>query len=770
MSLTAPAPGLETRAMAAGMDLRGFTGDQEASTAQVDPHLHNTSAPVATSNSHSESRMHEFLAGSHNSTHGERSAPAPLVARVPVLPPAPACGAPVAIYTSRMVDVHDAFDHAYARMAEDMISVNHEHMSAVVGRSGDSLTLTPKHQVNTWSELQAQLSLLGYVPADGTPQGDPWRSLGIHKMEGPVPCIADINNRLRCARQMAHMNVHSQLSQEDKKEIQEYVTCISHHAATCIQDLPEIIKARKRQAKIAFQGRWLEIDADFLSYLYRIHGIDDSWKSGLHISNLLKTSRAQFGDFMLDERVALRIYQDLHAVPDKAVRALKEIMNFKYILWAPTDKGKWLALLNGLLAVHKEGIETIDIRFLVPYEPIPGNENLQTLTELWYNPCLLKKYGTFIQSAIFYKQAMRCVFTGSSGPLHHLKSILVIHCSTAAQFSPPSIVSWKSTLLTRDIGHCITVDFPSSELEEVVRALSEIHLEGLHGWEPPRRSPANGFGTFRQVIRGYMEPSRATGLDLAMAVQILRNAVEFNSCLIGSSALIEDGTAFLVEFGNIKSLDGWFINATQEILVISPSKALITTLTPKSVWEAMLTQQAQDNPNEAISCIRFRQSLNLRSTVFAKHQLLDDHVRAQRQKHSMARLSQDEQLKAALQASLRIEGLPNTSHVAVSQEIMAKVCQITGIPLVQTNSDRPNVGEWTICYRNGNEFAQRLAVQLPSSEALKLLIQRINGSGIRIGGFDLVIEVLSLHPGFSSAATEASNFILPHANRGAPCL
>ena len=74
------------------------------------------------------------------------------------------------------------------------------------------------------------------------------------------------------------------------------------------------------------------------------------------------------------------------------------------------------------------------------------------------------------------------------------------------------------------------------------------------------------------------------------------------------------------------------------------------------------------------------------------------------------------------------------------------------------------------CYKNGGDFAQRIAVQLTSSEALKTLIQKVNGSGIRVGGFDLVVEVLSLHPGHGAATTEGANFVLPHVGRGGPCL
>ena len=439
-------------------------------------------------------------------------------------------------------------------------------------------------------------------------------------------------------------------------------------------------------------------------------------------------------------------------------------------MWAPGDNGKWANVLNGLLKIQREGVHAFEMKFVIPFDPIPGVEDVETLTELWFNPCLLNKYKSIVRAAVFYKQAMRCVFTGQAGPMHNLKSLLIVRCSSNAESIPPTIMSWKTNLLNRNLGYALTVDVSASGLEEARCALEKLSLEGLAGWEPPRRSPASNPDRPRLVIRGFVDPSMATALDLALMVKVLRTTPGMEQCLVGSSVLVGDCSALVVEFGDVSVIDSTCNKAIQEILVISNRKALMTTLQAKQVWEGLLTQQMESRPLDAITVIRMRQSLGLKNSVWVKPLMVEDQVRSKKKQGALARLPSDEQIQAALQAELRIEGMPNTSHMQACEELINKVTEVTGVQLTKATSDKPGVGEWFPCYKNGGDFAQRIAVQLPSSEALKNVIQKINGSGIRVGGFDLGVEVLSMHPGFSAASTEGSNYVFPHVGPGGTCL
>ena len=98
-----------------------------------------------------------------------------------------------------------------------------------------------------------------------------------------------------------------------------------------------------------------------------------------------------------------------------------------------------------------------------------------------------------------------------------------------------------------------------------------------------------------------------------------------------------------------------------------------------------------------------------------------------------------------------------------------RVSQISKVPLMKASSDIPQPGEWAPCYTLSGEFMEQIVANLLSEEALKHIVMHVNGSGVQIGGRNLVIEVRSLLPSFSPAGTSACNMILPPPD-GGPCL
>ena len=78
-------------------------------------------------------------------------------------------------------------------------------------------------------------------------------------------------------------------------------------------------------------------------------------------------------------------------------------------------------------------------------------------------------------------------------------------------------------------------------------------------------------------------------------------------------------------------------------------------------------------------------------------------------------------------------------------------------------------GQWKICYRADGTFAQQIQAQLPNEDALKTLITRVNGSGVKVAGKCLSVEVRSCHPHAGNAGNDAGNLIV-HAGEGGQCL
>ena len=99
---------------------------------------------------------------------------------------------------------------------------------------------------------------------------------------------------------------------------------------------------------------------------------------------------------------------------------------------------------------------------------------------------------------------------------------------------------------------------------------------------------------------------------------------------------------------------------------------------------------------------------------------------------------------------------------------MKKVSEVSSTPLSFSGIAIPGVNEWSICYKADGSFAQQLVVQLASIEAVKSLIVHTNGSGIRVGGRNLTVEIRSIHPDACTAGFSAENFIDNNAAGGDP--
>ena len=130
--------------------------------------------------------------------------------------------------------------------------------------------------------------------------------------------------------------------------------------------------------------------------------------------------------------------------------------------------------------------------------------------------------------------------------------------------------------------------------------------------------------------------------------------------------------------------------------------------------------------------------------------------------------SEKEQLEACLSTILRVEGMPHVQHEETCDIIMSRISDVTKLPFVQASSRDLGSLEWEIDYRSGGEFAQQIRVQLPNEDALSTLIMHVHGSGVRINGHNLALEVRSIHPKFSHAGALAKNIVPPLG--GGPCL
>ena len=626
---------------------------------------------------------------------------------------------------------------------------------------GDEAAPTFDMTVSTWQDTYAQLEHVGFKDNST----DPWIALGLHKHEGPAPSVADINNRLRCGRQMAQLCCSAAHTPDTQALANKFIVGLEMAAKDCITDLPQVIRERKKAAQTLYTWRWMEICPDFLAYLMgHFVPLQDGWEIGLNISNLFGFDLEQYGTSLITARDADNLYKLLHSHPSTLANVLKGLAGRRLVLWAPTDNTRLTSLLHEMLKIAKGHLHDLHIMLVVPYDPIPGCGDVATLQELWSHACLQHKYKAFVTTCTFFMQPMRCVFTGGVGPLHHVKSIMIAHCeihgnSSCAVEKPYSMIAWKATLVTRDIGKVVVIDFPTQHLIEVQSALVHFNVAGFLGWDQASRSPGHGPGFPRMRILGYYDPKVLNDLSLALVIRGLRERKDLHMCMIGSQALVADSTSLVVDCGDIQILHQclWLM---QEVIIISKRRAIMTTLQPKHVWEEVVTKQAADSPQEAITSIKFRDALKIADgATWLKPLLPHDEVHRLRQQATLAKRPAAAATFASLSAQLRIEGLPHVGHELICDELIEKVNVSTQLKLVKSSTAVPGTNEWCICYRAGGEFAQQIAVQLESETALRTLFAKIHGCGICINGRNLMTEVRSIHPQAAPAGLGASNLV-----------
>jgi len=648
-------------------------------------------------------------------------------------------------------------------MAEDIVLTHQPHM-VTPGPPG----LIPKCQTVEWEQVKAQLAKLGFNPDSK----DPWSTIGISRLEGVTPTPAEINNRLRYGRQIANMNTLEGCTPSG--EIMCFLKQLHEASQSCILALPDVVRERKKLGKSVFTWRWMEANVDFVAYLCAMFG-GDGWKPGLFLSNVHGIDITQFGSSIISIELAAQVHRKLQGPGPVIAQALKDMAheNQKLILWAPSETPKILALMAEVLKLVQAGTHRVDMKLVVPYNPLPTCDTPDLIQELWTCPLLQRKYMPLMKNITFYAQPLKCVFTGAVGPLHHMKSLAVFHVSNSnmlpGQIADPKVVSWKSNLLDADLGTMIFVDVPMMQVYDINMILHDLKLKGLTGWEYARRSNAHTSTLPRQVICGYFDRRLVSEMDITLTVRLLQDKLKGDNIFIGSSLAFRDETAFMVEFGDVCILDE-YQDLCQEILIVSGRKALVTTLHPREAWEPRITKSMLDSPLSAISSIRFRTALGMKNNTWLKPALTNTQLEAGKQRALLCKKTLDEQSRQARQVQLKVEGLPQVHHERVCMELMSKVCEVAKIPLVKSGLPIPRPHEWAPCYRSDGSFAQQLTLHLQSDDEISALIRSVHGSGVRVGGVNMSVEVRTLRVTDPSAGIAAQNYMLAGESGGGQCL
>ena len=145
---------------------------------------------------------------------------------------------------------------------------------------------------------------------------------------------------------------------------------------------------------------------------------------------------------------------------------------------------------------------------------------------------------------------------------------------------------------------------------------------------------------------------------------------------------------------------------------------------------------------------------------------MDEQIQKDRGRKAIARQSACEQAEEVLHTTIKVEGLPMVDHVTTCRALMDRIAEVTQIPFTYKVEGPLHDNEWIIEYKRDGSFAQRISTQLPDEQTLATLIMLTHGSGVRVGGRNLSVEICSLHPRVTTAGVAAGNLSLAEPNSG----
>ena len=130
-------------------------------------------------------------------------------------------------------------------------------------------------------------------------------------------------------------------------------------------------------------------------------------------------------DKMVSIGEARELYKEVCKGIPQASTALKKYQGSEITMWAPNEDRHCVFLLSAILDAAVTTSFEITVKLLVPHSPFPSCYTPESLLDLWTHASLGPKWKSIWRQTVFLRQATRCVFSGTHGPMHHFKSYVI---------------------------------------------------------------------------------------------------------------------------------------------------------------------------------------------------------------------------------------------------------------------------------------------------------------------------------------------------------
>ena len=425
--------------------------------------------------------------------------------------------------------------------------------------------VTAAPRVPTWQELTDEHALMRllHVLAYNIEDADPWKMLGLARLEGPKPTVSMPYSRRDVAIKLLGAIPEQLMTTQGQSYINNIRDKLEKACAACCDDINIVLRERKllkgQQCRII--PRWQEPSAEIMAFLTEQIPASSTTKIALHLSNILAYDHSRVS-CSLDVEATRQLHTHLCGTAGEIEQALTSWKGRELITWAPQDNGQFQQVAMAMRVLNCRGIAPSKLILAVPLEPYPGCGQISDFLDIWSHPILGAKWRDTLQGTVILAQPTRIVVSGLHGPMHRIKNIALFTLAPTNGREPErQLVDWRNTTFKYDVGPVIIVDVPETHAHEVREHLATASVPGVLRIDAPRPSASSMSAKRRSVVHIHVERTVATPLFLEMVMPWLRKGLRDYEALVGCTTTVSNTSTLLMDVSSpsasLTHSEGW---------------------------------------------------------------------------------------------------------------------------------------------------------------------------------------------------------------------
>ena len=645
--------------------------------------------------------------------------------------PAPAVGQPPPAPTSRP----SPFTGPTAQLLDklrDQVSqyllTNEAYVGAGISAGRYKPDTDAVHMFTSLDMLVQGLFNLGFeLNADCT-----WRRLGIPCMEGCRPELQLIAARAKLADDLLALTADTPWGRDPAKAsvVAKHRTDVAMAASGCEDSLQEVLRDRKA-AGLDRRGwnTWLEAEQELTDWL---HGF-------MPPGTIQMTQLSNISNQALDPRISPPIASRL--VLDKllgpaagALEAFNSLQSPGLVCWSPDSKEDVARLVQNYRRYLATGALGGSFRLgvLLRFEPVASATSASLLLDLWSHPLLEHKIQDIVTNTTVLRQPSRVVVTRATGPATTLQTLVLVQLGVPDAQAVPTAISWRSQMEAGENQSFVLVDVERSAAATTRRSLEQAALPLISAWDGPLPSPGSNSQHQRVLFRGYVQ-DMSTATE-RLLVQQVRDIGLPTSALVGSSALWEDGGAFVADL-TTPAVVTLMHRDVDSGLFLSPTTLLFQPAGDLQSWQRLVSELAEQDAARCVTMVRWRRSRNA-GRPWVRPQMLQEDLRNRTAAaKSMATGRGGSDTAAARTVLLSLSGgTLGSDPAAVRTATLRKIEEHLGRQLVlAAGGTALKEGLWSATSPSGPDWDGRMRIHLSTEDEVRKLHSDLHGLPVWTG-------------------------------------